>query len=186
MDAELTFGQWLKKRRKALDLTQEELARRVPCAVITLQKIEAGERRPSKQMAERLAESLGIAVDVRPAFVRFAREGLGAHWPDLLSPAAQVALWSSWPRRRTNLPLAPTPLIGRDRDLTTVCERLLSGANRLLTLIGPPGVGKTRLAIGAGSNLLDDFGDGVYLVELASVSDPSLVAASVAQTPRGR
>ena len=73
MGVEPQFGQWLKKRRRVLDLTQAELAQRIPCAVITLQKIEAGRRRPSKQMAERLAEHLGLAAEERPAFVRFAR-----------------------------------------------------------------------------------------------------------------
>jgi predicted ATPase/transcriptional regulator with XRE-family HTH domain len=182
MDAEPSFGQWLKKRRKALDLTQKELAQRVPCAVITLQKLEAGRRRPSKQMAERLAEHLGVTPEERPAFVRFARTEPGAHWPASLSPVAQLASWSPWPRRLTNLPLPPTPLIGRDQEVATARERLLGDANRLLTLVGPPGVGKTRLAIQAGNSLLDDFGDGVYFVELAPVGDPNLVAATIAQT----
>jgi len=61
MSTEETFGQWLKQRRKALDLTQQELAQRVGCATITVQKIEANERRPSKQVAALLAEHLGIA-----------------------------------------------------------------------------------------------------------------------------
>ncbi len=182
MGGEAPFGQWLKRRRKALDLTQAELAQQVPCAVITLQKIEAGRRRPSKQMAERLAVHLGLAADERPAFVRFARMESGTDEADALSQTAQLASWSSWPRLFTNLPLPPTPLIGRDQDIASVRERLLGHANRLLTLIGPPGVGKTRLAIQAGTSLLDDFGDGVYFVALAPVGDPNLVAATIAQT----
>ena len=71
MQDEPSFGQWLSRRRKALDLTQVELAQRVPCATITIQKIEANERRPSRQMAERLAEHLEIAAEERPAFVSF-------------------------------------------------------------------------------------------------------------------
>ena len=59
----MSFGQWLKKRRKMLDLTQQELAQQVGCAVITVQKIEADERRPSKQMAELFAKYLEIAAD---------------------------------------------------------------------------------------------------------------------------
>lgn len=182
MHVETSFGQWLKKRRKALDLTQEELAQRVPCAVITLQKLEADQRRPSKQMAERLAEHLGIALEERPAFVRFARMKPGAQWPGIHSPAAQLAIWIPWLRPLTNLPVSPTPVIGRDQAVVAVRERLLGDANRLLTLVGPPGVGKTRLAIEAGTNLLDDFGDGVYFVALAPVSDPSLVVVTIAQT----
>jgi transcriptional regulator with XRE-family HTH domain len=180
MHVETSFGQWLKKRRKALDLTQEELAQRVPCAVITLQKLEADQRRPSKQMAERLAKHLGIAVEERQAFVRFARMKPGAHWPEM--PAAQLAIWSPWLRHLTNLPVPPTSLIGRDQDVTAVRERLLGDANRLLTLVGPPGVGKTRLAIQTATSLLDDYGDGVYIVQLAPVLDPDQISPAIART----
>jgi transcriptional regulator with XRE-family HTH domain len=55
-----SFGDWVRRRRKALDLTQAALAQRVGCAVITIQKIEADERRPSRQIAERLADQLAI------------------------------------------------------------------------------------------------------------------------------
>lgn len=73
MDAPLTFGDCLRRWRRALDLTQKQLAQRVACAVITLQKIEAGERRPSRAMAERLAEALSVPVAGRSAFVAAAR-----------------------------------------------------------------------------------------------------------------
>lgn len=63
MGAKSSFGQWVKQRRKALDMTQEELARRVGCAVITILKVEAGQRRPSTQIAELLAQQLG-SVDI--------------------------------------------------------------------------------------------------------------------------
>src|SRR5690349_21218342 len=65
------FGQWLKQRRKALDFTREDLAQRIGCAVVTLKKIEAGERRPSKQIAELLGQHLNIPLDNRVAFVTF-------------------------------------------------------------------------------------------------------------------
>src|SRR5690606_8018609 len=55
-----SFGAWVRRRRVTLDLTQAELARRVACAPITIRKIEADERRPSKVMAERLAEALEL------------------------------------------------------------------------------------------------------------------------------
>src|ERR1700694_2227619 len=73
MSNDQSFGDWLRQHRRALDLTQEELARQVGCSAITLRKLEAEERRPSKQIAERLAEVLNVAPDERPAFLRFAR-----------------------------------------------------------------------------------------------------------------
>jgi len=70
-----SFGPWLRQSRRALDLTQDEFARRVGCAKGTIRKIEAGELRPSKQLAEALARHLGVADDRHEAFVRFARGG---------------------------------------------------------------------------------------------------------------
>ena len=70
---DITFGPWLKARRKTLDLTQRDLAQRVGCTAITIRKFEAGERRPSKQVAERLAVCLEIPPDEQAAFVQFAR-----------------------------------------------------------------------------------------------------------------
>jgi transcriptional regulator with XRE-family HTH domain len=61
MQAPVSFGAWLKQRRKALDLTCEELAQQVGCAVVTLRKLEIDARRPSRQMAERLAVHLQLA-----------------------------------------------------------------------------------------------------------------------------
>src|SRR5689334_22777455 len=73
MDDIQTFGKWLRHRRRGLDLTQEELARRVGCAPITIRKLEGDEMRPSKQLAEALSGPLGIASNQREEFVRFAR-----------------------------------------------------------------------------------------------------------------
>jgi DNA-binding XRE family transcriptional regulator len=71
--AHVSFGQWLKQRHKALDLTQEELARLVGCAGETLCKIEADRLRPSTQIVACLAQQLSIAPEEHNAFMRFAR-----------------------------------------------------------------------------------------------------------------
>ena len=73
MSTEESFGRMVRERRRALDLTQEELARRVGCAAITIRKIEADDLRPSVQIAERLAMALAVPLDDRAEFVRRAR-----------------------------------------------------------------------------------------------------------------
>jgi predicted ATPase/class 3 adenylate cyclase/DNA-binding XRE family transcriptional regulator len=76
MDEIHSFGKWLRRRRRELDLTQEELAHRVGCAPITIRKLEGDEMRPSKQLAESLSGPLGISSNQQEEFVRFARADL--------------------------------------------------------------------------------------------------------------
>src|SRR5918999_2099459 len=83
--------------------------------------------------------------------------------------------------RPNNLPMQPTPLVGREREVEDVRGRLLAPEVRLLTLTGPGGTGKTRLALQAAADLLDEFEDGVFFVALATLTDPTLVASTVAQ-----
>jgi WD40 repeat protein/transcriptional regulator with XRE-family HTH domain len=73
LNTEVTFGQVVKTRRREMGLTQEELARRVGCASVTLRKIEYDDLRPSVQIAERLAMALNVPLEERMAFVRLAR-----------------------------------------------------------------------------------------------------------------
>src|SRR5690242_16524126 len=71
--ADLPFGQWLRDRRKARDLTQEELSERAGCSTAMIRKLEAGRARPSRQLAELLAAALALAPDERAVFVQRAR-----------------------------------------------------------------------------------------------------------------
>src|SRR5215213_2302018 len=87
MDEHASFGAWIQRRRKALDLTQAELAERIGCALGTIRKIETDERRPSKQIAARLADQLHVAPDARAAFLQAARAEVGL---DRLALAAQI------------------------------------------------------------------------------------------------
>jgi predicted ATPase len=81
----------------------------------------------------------------------------------------------------SNLPAQPSPLVGRARELEEVIALVRDGS-RLLTLIGPGGTGKTRLALHAAAELVDDFKDGVFWIPLAAVRDPDLVVRAVEQT----
>jgi len=176
MQVERSFGDWLRQRRRTLDLTQDELARQVGCSAITLRKLEAEERRPSKQIAERLAEVLQVALEDRPAFLRFARGDPFA------APSAaiteSVKHGGNTPARSHNLPIQLTSFIGREKEIAEI-KRLIT-ANHLITLTGAGGSGKTRLAQQVAADLLAVFPDGMWLVELAPLADPALVPQTVA------
>jgi len=86
--------------------------------------------------------------------------------------------------RRNNLPVQPTPLVGRERELEEVLALLRSSHVHLLTLTGPGGTGKTRLGLQAAAELTDELEDGVFFVALAAVADPTLVAPAIARTLR--
>ncbi len=166
------FGQWLKQRRKALGLTQKELARRAGCAEITLRKIEGGDLHPSAPLAAALARALGVADADLPGLVARAR---GAE--DDFSARARLPR----PQRPHNLPAQLTPLLGRSHDIAAVRKRLLGDGARLITLVGPPGVGKTRLALAVAEEVLEHFEHGAFFVRLGPVSDPALVPSAIAQ-----
>ncbi len=363
MDEHASFGAWIQRRRKALDLTQAELAERIGCALGTIRKIETDERRPSKQIATRLADQLRLAPEELAVFLKAARAEVGM---DRLAPPAQLVppptvaaallprgtvtflftdiegstqLWERHPQamgtvvarheallreaiaaaggvvfklvgdaicaafasaqdavtavlsaqlalqaeawgaigplgvrmalhtgvveerggdyfglplsrvarllsaghggqillslateqlvreqlppdaalrdlglhrlkdlslperifqlvapdlpsgfaplqtldaQRTNLPAQPTPLIGRGREIAAMAALLRRSDVRLVTLSGPGGTGKTRLGLQVAAELLDDFADGSYFVNLAPISDPNLVAPTIA------
>ena len=146
MDLPITFGEWLHQSRSELRLTCEEFARCVGCSVSALRKIENGERRPSDQIAGLMAICLEIPPAERATFVKVARSELSV---DRLLPistkltrpgAAPVAA-----DLRSHLPVLPTPLIGRQREVAELCQLLHDPLCCLLTLVGPGGIGKTRL-----------------------------------------
>jgi predicted ATPase/DNA-binding CsgD family transcriptional regulator len=93
-----------------------------------------------------------------------------------------VPLRAAPPRRPHNLPAQPTPLIGREADLAAAADRLSAAEVRLLTLTGPGGVGKTRLAFAVAARLLDTFEHGAFVVSLAPLRDANLVVPTIAHT----
>jgi predicted ATPase/DNA-binding XRE family transcriptional regulator len=179
----LPFGRWLKERRQSLDLTQENLADRVGCALSTIEKIERGLRRPSHQIAGRLAEALRIPVEERATFVAWARYVPAEVTATLSTSPEETGVDVAGEARQSlgNLPASATTLIGRDRELDETRSLLERQEVRLLTLLGPPGIGKTRLSLALASSLVGEFPDGVWFVPLASISDPALVASSISR-----
>ncbi|MCU0495671.1 MAG: extracellular solute-binding protein, partial [Chloroflexaceae bacterium] len=182
MDTTFSFGYWLRRRRKALDLTQAELARRVGCAETTIRKIEADARRPSRQIAERMADVLALAADERTQFLKVARAELSTARLTVPAHPLNATRANSHPTGPATLPAQLTPLIGRDQETAAVGELLRRSSVRLVTLTGIGGVGKTRLAIDAATSLLDDFEGGVHFVALAPTSDPDRVLGAIAAT----
>jgi len=169
-EATYSFGVWVKARRRALGLTQGALAQQIGVAEVTVRKIEADERRPSKEVAALLAEQLQLDPPTRARFLLAARADLS---PDQIpSPAAP---------RGAALPVPPTPLIGRAADLAALEHALLRDGARLITLTGPPGIGKTRLALELAQRVAGPFRGAVTFVSLAPLSDPELVLAALAQ-----
>ncbi len=187
---ESSFNVWVKQRRRALDLTQEDLAECVGCSRATIQKIEEGERRPSRQVALRLAHCLRLPSDEQEAFVQFARgaPGGGGRSPgeDTTSAPAQpeplpAPALPDHPNPN-NLPAPLTLLLGRGAAIAAACDYLLTEGIRLLTFTGELGIGKTRLSLQVAADLLPHFRDGIFFVQLAPVRDPSLVASTIATT----
>ena len=98
-------------------------------------------------------------------------EGLAADFPPPRTIEGRV----------TNLPAQPTPLVGRDAELKALRTLLLDENTRMVTLTGPGGTGKTRLALQVAADLVGEFPDGVYGVLLAPISDPELVPLELAR-----
>ena len=165
MDQTRSFGQWLRHRRREIDLTQEELSRQVGCAPITIRKLEADQMRPSKQLAELLVEQLGIPAKDRENFIRFARGG-------------ELAASVTTTPPRDNLPHPISSFIGREREIEEI-HRLLH-RSRLVTLTGAGGCGKSRLAIEVAGQMPDLFPDGVWFMAFAPLFDPVLIQRTIA------
>jgi non-specific serine/threonine protein kinase len=159
-----TFGELLIHLRKRAHLTQAELARAVGYSREQIVRLEKNQRAPDRAV---------IGAVFIPALDLDAEPALAQRLLDLASGTRQP---------RSNLPASLTSFIGREADMAKVHAYLLDPAKRLITLIGPPGIGKTRLSLQVAQALLPNFADGVFFVPLAALTDVSLVAPTVAHT----
>lgn len=176
--AEVSFGEWLKRRRKLKGPTQEELAQQINCSVSSLRKFEAERRRPSEQIVELLAETFDVPSHERGQFLKFAR----GDWEAAPGETKEDAPWHvSTLSPRSNLPETVTSLIGREKEIEEVRAYLLDSDIRLVTLTGPPGIGETRLCLDFARTSFDDFSDGVFFVALAPLEDPTLIPSTIIQ-----
>jgi len=182
MESPDSFGCWLGKRRKALDLTREEFAQIVGCSISTLRKIESDERRPSKQLAELMANALEIRMEERAAFLRIARGELAIERLTVPPSLPDLSLHQSSQTLSSSIPTPLTPLIGREAELSALGQMLGDPQCRLITLVGPGGIGKTRLAIEVANQYKDRFPDGVWFVPLAPLNSTNLIVPTIADS----
>lgn len=179
MDQKFSFGEWIRKRRNALGLTQAALAEQVGYSAAMLRKIENDERRPSLGAAALLAKALEIPPDQRDAFINVARQERAV---DQLGSVDQEEPfpWQAPSQPPTNLPIPATLFVGREDELARLADLLQDPNSRLVTLVGLAGIGKTRLAVQVAHGRLDRFAHGVFFVSLASLGYPEMIVATIA------
>jgi predicted ATPase/DNA-binding XRE family transcriptional regulator len=165
------FGELLRRFRTLAGLSQEALAAQAGLSARAISDLERGVKtQPHPDTIRRLADALGLPLTGRAALAAAARP--------TSRPAASPPAAASY----RDLPVWPTPLIGREDEATELARMLTEAATRLLTLTGPGGVGKTRLAVAVADRLRDRFADGIAFVALAPLNDPNLVLGTIAQS----
>lgn len=160
----LSFAHLLRQRRRQAGLTQQDLAQRSGVSARAISDLERGiNRRPQRETAAMLAGGLGLSGGERERFLETARRPSWEEGDAMLLP----------------LPTPAKPLLGREDELRAIEAALADDGVRVLTLTGPGGVGKTRLAMGAAHRFVDRFSQGIAFVRLEGLSDPDLVIPAI-------
>jgi predicted ATPase/transcriptional regulator with XRE-family HTH domain len=171
-DRSTSFGALLKRYRLAAGLSQESLADRARLSARAISSYERGLRQaPYQDSLRQLIHALKLSADDELAFEAAVQRRRG---PKVGSTSADTSSV-----HRSNLRAPMTSFVGRKREIAEV-KRVLEGQARLLTLVGTGGSGKTRLALQVAGDLVAAYPDGIWLVDLAPVADPSLVIHAVA------
>lgn len=168
------FATLLRSHRIAAGLSQERLAELSGLSVRGVSDLERGVRSAARlETLRMLADALHLDAEGRAAFFRTGHPDGGA--------ATKPRQADGREDERVRIPLPSSAIIGRDEELETISRWLTQERYRLVTLTGPGGVGKTRLALEVARRVAPDFPDGTYVVALASVSSASRVATTTAQ-----
>jgi predicted ATPase/DNA-binding XRE family transcriptional regulator/Tfp pilus assembly protein PilF len=165
-----TFRDLLRQHRQSAGLTQEELAERAGLSARGISDLERGVRGyPHPDTVRRLAAALSLDDGAREVFLRAA--------PRLASRSTENpdAAWHAFPA-----PL--TSLVGREEETATIHRWFLEEGHRLVTLQGPGGMGKTRLALAAAERMAGSFREGQVFVDLAPLRDPAFLVAQIASS----
>lgn len=163
----ITFGALLKRYRMAAGLTQEALAERASLSTRAVSDLERGlSRAPRYDTLDLLTTAMSLSAEQRAALFAAARPPL----PGDNTKATPLQV----------LPFPPTALLGREQEVTQARDLLQARGVRLLTLTGPGGVGKTRLALELAHTLRAGFADGLAWIDLTALRDPMLVPQTVA------
>lgn len=180
----LTFGVLLKTLRKTAGMTQRDLAAALGYSDSQISGLEKGQRTPDLDAVMlRFVPALGLQDE--PATIARLVEQAAAARGERPPPTIALRVATQWSAQATPaeqakvLPTPPTQLIGRSAEVNQLANRLLGHAGRLLTLLGPPGIGKTRLALAIGACLQHHYPHGAVFVPLAAINDPTLLAAEI-------